>query len=110
MNASQLSAEYDGMADRHELYAKFGIAVEAAQLFETDLGTLLLCLHALDNNWHTIPDGEAAREKLESIDRSTLGRLVNDLRRHLQIDGSLEVTFTAGLERFSISLDHSRTM
>lgn len=31
------------VASRDELYAKFGIATEAAQLFETERGTLLLC-------------------------------------------------------------------
>lgn len=48
MSGSQLEVEYEGMADRHELYAKYGIAAEAAQLFETELGTLLLGLRGLD--------------------------------------------------------------
>ena len=61
MSGSQLALEYESMMDRHELYAKYGIAAEAAQLFETELGTLLLCLRALDNGWHLVPDGEAAR-------------------------------------------------
>ena len=30
------------MATRDDLYAKFGATAEAAQLFETELGTLLL--------------------------------------------------------------------
>ncbi len=98
MSDSQLSIEYEGMADRHELYAKYGIAAEAAQLFETDLGTLLLGLRGLENDWHVIPDGAAAREALDLIDRSTLGRLLNDLRQYIEIDGDLQALFLSALE------------
>lgn len=97
MNASQLELEYIGMADRHELYAKFGIAAEAAQLFETDLGTLLLCLKALDNDWHVVPDGDAAREVLDQIDGSTLGRLLHNLKRYIKIEGDLAEGFMSAL-------------
>ena len=98
MSGSQLEVEYEGMADRHELYVKYGIAAEAAQLFETELGTLLLCLRALDEGWHVVPDGEAATQVLASIDRSTLGRLLHDLRRHITIEGELEEGFLSALE------------
>jgi hypothetical protein len=98
MSGSQLEVEYKGMADRHELYAKYGIAAEAAQLFETELGTLLLCLRALDEGWHIVPDGEAAREVLDEIDRSTLGRLLHRLKRHIKIEGDLEESFSSALE------------
>ena len=97
MSGSQLEVEYEGMADRHELYAKYGIAAEAAQLFETELGTLLLCLRALEKDWHIVPDGAAAREVLESIDSSTLGRVLNDLKRHVTIDSDLEEGFSSAL-------------
>ena len=97
MGGSQLEVEYEGMANRHELYAKYGIAAEAAQLFETDLGTLLLCLRGLAEGWHVVPDGEAARDVLVSIDRSTLGRLLNDLKRHIKVEGDLEEGFMLGL-------------
>lgn len=97
MSVSQLEVEYEGMADRHELYAKFGIAAEAAQLFETDLGTLLLCLKGLDNGWHIVPDGEAARELLEQIDSSTLGRLLHNLKQYIKIEGDLEKGFMSAL-------------
>ena len=97
MRGSQLEVEYEGMADRHELYAKYGIAAEAAQLFETELGTLLLGLRGLDEGWHLVPDGEAAREILDTIDRSTLGRMLNDLKRHITIEGDLEEGFAAAL-------------
>lgn len=85
------------MLDRHELYAKYGIAAEAAQLFETDLGTLLLSVWALENGWHVVPDGAAAREVLNSIDRSTLGRVLNDLKRYIRISTEFEDVFLLGL-------------
>ena len=97
MNASQLEVEYKGMEDRHELYAKFGIAAEAAQLFETDLGTLLLCLKALDNGWHLVPDGEAALEALNQIDGSTLGRMLHNLKRYIKIERDLDDVFMSAL-------------
>jgi len=98
MSGSQLEVEYEGMADRHELYAKYGIAAEAAQLFETELGTLLLCLRALENNWHIVSDGAAAREVLDTIDRSTLGRVLNDVKRYIRIEGDLEEGFSSALK------------
>ena len=98
MSGSQLEVEYKGMANRHELYAKYGIAAEAAQLFETELGTLLLGLRGLDEGWHIIPDVEVAREVLQEIDRSTLGRLLRSLRRHVKIKSDLEEVFSSALE------------
>jgi len=65
MSGSQLAVEYESMADRRELYAKYGIAAEAAQLFETELGTLLLALRGLENDWHLVPDGAAAKAVLD---------------------------------------------
>ena len=70
MSSSQLEIEFESMIDRHELYAKYGIAAEAAQLFETELGTLLLCVRGLENGWHIVPDGAEARKVLDAIDRS----------------------------------------
>jgi hypothetical protein len=98
MSGSQLEVEYGGMADRHELYAKYGIAAEAAQLFETELGTLLLALRGLENDWHLVPDGAAAKAVLDTIDRSTLGRMLNDLKRHITIEGDLEEGFSSALK------------
>lgn len=94
---SQLDVEYESMADRHELYARFGITAEAAQLFESELGTSLLALRGLENDWHIVLAGTAAREVLDHIDRSTLGRVLNDLKRRITIEGDLEQTFSAAL-------------
>lgn len=95
---SRLETEFEGMTDRHELYAKYGIAAEAAQLFETELGTLLLCVRGLENGWHILPDTVEARNVLDSIDRSTLGMVLNTLKRHVSIDGDLEQRFSSALK------------
>jgi hypothetical protein len=97
MTPSQLATEYGAMPERYELYAKFGITAEAAQLFETDLGTLVLMLQAIENDWHNVPDGDAARKVLDSIERSTLGRLLKLLGTHLTLEGGLEDIFSSAL-------------
>lgn len=85
------------MATREELYAKFGITAEAAQLFETELGTLILCSQALEHGWHVAPDGEKARAALHEIDRSTLGRLLTTLKGRVRLEGGL-------VDRFDLAL------
>ena len=98
MSSSQLEIEFESMIDRHELYAKYGIAAEAAQLFETELGTLLLCVRGLENGWHIVPDGAEARKVLDAIDRSTLGKVLNTLKRHIDINDDLEQCFSSALK------------
>lgn len=85
------------MASRDELYAKFGITAEAAQLFETELGTLLLCLQAQREGWHEAPNGTAARAFLDQIDRKTLGRLLADVKSHVRFEDGAEEFFTSAL-------------
>ena len=97
MTSSQLSVEYGSMPERHELYAKFGIAAETAQLFETELGTLVLMLQSIEKGWHVAPDTEAARRVLDDIERSTLGRLLKSLGRQLTLIDGLEDVFSSAL-------------
>ncbi len=85
------------MATRDQLYAKFGITAEAAQLFETELGTLLLCARGLESGWHVIPDGESAGDLLREVDRSTLGGLLSKLKRHVDFDENLSARFASAL-------------
>ncbi len=85
------------MASREELYAKFGITAEAAQLFETELGTLLLCARGLASGWHVVPDGESGRDLLRDIDKSTLGGLLSKLKRHVELDEDLSARFASAL-------------
>lgn len=85
------------MATRDELYAKFGITAEAAQLFETELGTLLLCARGMESGWHVVPDGASGRDLLREIDRTTLGGLLTKLKRHVEIDDDLSARFASAL-------------
>ena len=85
------------MATREELYAKFGITAEAAQLFETELGTLLLCARGLESGWHVVPAGASGRDLLREINRSTLGGLLAKLKRHVETDDDLSARFASAL-------------
>lgn len=64
-----------------EVYQKFGFAAEAAQLLETQLGTMLLLTVGAEQAWFIEPDGERATELHDNINRSTLGQLINRMRR-----------------------------
>ncbi|MCU6453063.1 hypothetical protein LPN01_03120 [Sphingomonas sp. A2-49] len=85
------------MATREQLYAKFGETAEAAQLFETELATLLLCVQGLEQGWHVAPDGEAAAKVLHDIDRSTLGQLLAKLRLSFSFDEAVTEQFASAL-------------
>lgn len=86
------------MATRDELYAKFGIVAEAAQLFETELGSLLLCAQGLEHGWHLNTDPDSARKLLNEIDRITLGRLLARLKECIAIDEELADRFAMALK------------
>ncbi|TPK82538.1 hypothetical protein FJ936_23880 [Mesorhizobium sp. B2-4-13] len=86
------------MATRDELYAKFGITAEAAQLFETELGSLLLCARGLERGWHHQGDPDDARKLLDHIDRSTLGQLLGTLKNCVGLDHGLVDRFASALK------------
>ena len=67
------------MATRDQLYAKFGITAEAAQLFETVLGTIVLIAKGRNNDWFVDTDPVAAATILKRVERSTLGGILNGL-------------------------------
>lgn len=88
------------MATRNEVYCKFGIAAEAAQLFETDLNTLLLAAHGLNEGWHVQPNPEAAQKAADALDAATLGALLSKLTSKglVQIDDALRKRFASALK------------
>lgn len=88
------------MATRDEVYAKFGITAEAAQLFETDLNTLLLAVHGLNEGWHIQPHPEVAQKVADDLDASTLGNLLKRLngKSPVQIDEALKERFASALK------------
>jgi hypothetical protein len=66
-------------------------------LFETEVGTLLLCARGLELGWHIVPDVASAKDLLREIDRSTLGGLLSKLKRHVGLDDELPERFSSAL-------------
>lgn len=85
------------MATREELYAKFGITAEAAQLFETSLGTILLGTTGLGKGWHKTPEPQIGRQLLAAIEKHTLGQLIRNLRSTVDIDDETISIFESAL-------------
>ncbi|MFV0444314.1 MAG: hypothetical protein ACK5Q5_12160, partial [Planctomycetaceae bacterium] len=85
------------MATRDELYAEFGITAEAAQLFETELGTLLLGIRALEHGWLFRPAPIEARRILDKIEAHTLGRLLGVIRSRISFDEGTADCFNSAL-------------
>ncbi len=88
------------------LYAKFGVTAEAAQLLETEIGTLLIAdaikLHGLDK----VRNKVLAKKILEEIDRKTLGQLIQTLRKQRTIPPDFEVELEIALSERN-RLNHS---
>lgn len=86
------------MATREEVYVKFGITAEAAQLFETELGSLLLYVQGTRNGRSVRPDGKRAKAILDEIERSTLGGLISTLKKHVGIEERLAGRLASALQ------------
>lgn len=67
------------MATRDEVYRKFGEAFEAAQLLETELGTLLLEHKCIDAGLFDNSDPVRATEIYDQINKQTLGQLIRSV-------------------------------
>src|SRR5215472_16520777 len=62
-----------------DVYRKFGETAEAAQLLETELGTLLSIVKAVGEDLFANPHRMRASELLKKIDSFTLGSLIKEL-------------------------------
>lgn len=67
------------MATLDEVYRKFGEVSEAAQLLETELGTLLLTHKCIDGGLLDHPNAIRATAIYDRINKQTLGALVRSL-------------------------------
>lgn len=85
------------MASREEVYAKFGLAAEAAQLFETELGTMLLALKGQERGWHLQANPEEAAKFYDELNRRTLGQILAGLRQRIDLDEHGAETFDRAL-------------
>jgi hypothetical protein len=74
----------DAMPTLDDVYRKFGETSEAAQLLETELGNRLLMARCLDEGLLENKNPARAPDILDSINRHTLGQLLNRLDNHTQ--------------------------
>jgi hypothetical protein len=69
----------DELPTLDDVYRKFGEASEAAQLLETELGTLLLWAECIAEDLLG-DDGKRATEIMRTINRRTLGTLIKNVK------------------------------
>ena len=78
------------MSTLDDVYRKFGEVSEAAQLLETELGTLLLTHRCIDAGLLENPDRARATAIYDQINRQTLGQLTRNLDKVGVSIGELE--------------------
>jgi hypothetical protein len=67
-----------------DVYRKFGEAAEAAQLLETELGSMLMMARSIDEGLLEKENPARAADILDSVNRHTLGQLLKSLNNHTQ--------------------------
>ncbi len=98
-----------------DVYRKFGEVSEVAQLLETDLGTALLFLGAVDEGLISPTlevDRVGARDLMNRIERQTLGQLIRSTRRLSEAFEPIETLLADALDKrnrlaHSFYLDHN---
>jgi hypothetical protein len=89
------------MATLNDVYRKYGEAAEAAQLLETDLGTMLLFFGVVDEGLISPTldvDSKGAADVLQRINKQTLGQLLRNSKRHTDALDKLEPLLARALE------------
>lgn len=81
-----------------EVYWKFGYAAEAAQLLETELGSMLIIHGVVEENLVNQPNPNRAAELFRQIDRHTLGQLITKLKANDQSVANLEDVLAKALD------------
>jgi len=81
-----------------DIYRKFGEAAEAAQLIETELGTMLLLAQGVDEGLLNKPNPARASNILDTINRRTLGQLIRILNSTTQSLDTLDSLLTSARE------------
>ena len=80
-----------------EVYRRFGEVAEAAQLLETELGTIQLCTEGMDYDLFAGDKGELATAIYNKINKSTLGQLLQNLAKSAGFSGDLELLLANAL-------------
>jgi hypothetical protein len=78
------------MPSLDDVYRKFGETAEAAQLIETELGTMLLAARCVEEGLLEKQNPPRATDILDSVNRHTLGQLFKNLKNHTQSLDALE--------------------
>ncbi len=86
------------MPNLEDVYQKFGFASEAAQLLETELGTILFISGAVKKNLIETQDPDAANTLYRSINRKTLGQLLKGVKNTSVSVEHLEELLTKALK------------
>ena len=86
------------MASREEVYIEFGKAAEVAQLLETEIGTALLALDALENKSFISPDADAYMRLRNAIDGQTLGAALKQMGKYLDLKNDSGGVLSRALE------------
>jgi hypothetical protein len=86
-----------------DVYRKFGEVAEAAQLIETELGTVLLFFDVVNENLLSpvtlkVEDVNACRNLMSRIDRQTFGQLLRNAKLHSDALEKLEPLLSDALE------------
>ena len=87
------------MATREAVYEHFGRAAQIAQHLESDIGTALLAIDALDTQSFLNPNADAYLKLRSAIDGQTLGRSLGKIRSHLQLTDDIESQFKSALDK-----------
>jgi hypothetical protein len=86
------------MTTLDDVYRKFGETAEAAQLIETDLGTILLTARCMSEGLLTNKNPARAADILSSVNRQTLGQLLKNLNNRTQSLDALEDLLSKALQ------------
>jgi hypothetical protein len=88
-------------ADQYDLYAEFGMAAEKAQVLELDAGNIALLYAALVVKNEKISGEQRGmlRDILDDCDRSTLGKLLRQVKSIGEFDESILRAVDEALER-----------
>ena len=81
-----------------DIYRKFGETAEAAQLLETQLGTMLLLIRGAEDDLFTVPNPKRAFDLCGTINRHTLGQLIKSLNSTTQSLDALESLLSKALQ------------
>lgn len=83
---------------RSQVYEQFGRALELAQLFETEVGTALLALDAIERKSFINPDPDVYKRLSTAIAAQTLGRSLSQMKERLHLAEDLEQEFASALK------------